>query len=350
MSGKRRTAALDFYRRWRSFQEQYRVVAQSYSSTVSLLELSILIELEIDPARSQRDFVRLFRVTPQVLSRAVQRLLKRSFIRESRGQADGRTRALTLTAHGARQLASIDSEANAILEEMIRDLPQRDVRRLREILGVLEQSFPDVRASVRGIDHPLRGPIRTFTRGFGLLGNSVFGVTEISTFEWHILAAVADGNGVARASDLAGRFHAPKNSLSVVLSRLERRRLIERSAAQGADSRTKPLALRPPGRQLLRRIETNAVRILAKAMEPLSDSALGELQSLMARFIQRDPDEYRVEVPFTVRPVRDHLGKCTGAAVFLGERCVGTAPGDRSDPWRTLDVQQLLKRALNPAP
>ncbi len=335
-----------FLSAWQAFQERYRVVSKSYSSSISLLELSILIELQIERGRSQATLARLFQVPSPTVFRAAQRLKELRFVAEFEGDGDARIKSLQLTGSGTKELASIDNEANLILKEMAAALSSKELKRFVSLLAVMEAYFSVERAKIRRVDHRLRGPIRTFTRGFGLLGNSAFGVQAVSTFDWHVLSAIDEARESIYAMDLSNRFHAPNNSISVLLQRFEEKDLVKRVRSLDGDRRLKPLVLLPKGRALLRKIETNAVKLIQAAMAPLTERELPELCDLMERFVDVQPGECLVSVPFRVKPINDERGEGQSAGVYLSSELVGRIEQQESSAATELKVVELLKRLL----
>ncbi len=306
------------------------MVSKSYSSEISLLELSILIELQIERGRSLAALAKLFRVDPQIVFRAAENLESRKFLSKFDGIGDARVKNLQLTKLGINELNSIDKEANDILDQMLVDFSKKSLNRFISLLGVMEEFFCDERATIRSAgDHPLRGPIRTFTRGFGLLGNSAFGVSSISTFDWHILTALDRSVKSTYASDLSARFHSPSNSISVLLLRFEKKGYLRRITSDNGDKRLKAIELTKNGRALLQGIEETAVELIKSSMNPLTNDQVLELCSLMEDFVGVRLGEFSLSIPFYIKPLINKDGIADGAGVYLSNEFIGKLRNER---------------------
>ena len=165
----------------------------SYSSGLSLLELSILIETDLSPGISGIELSRMLYVSPLAISRASMRLENLGSLKKLQSSKDARKKGNQLTAVGRKVLQGIDLEANKILEELNSELTESESKRLVKLLAKVAAALPIDMARSRPIDHPLRPSIRTLTRALGSLGTSVFDFSSVSTFEWHVLTAVERG-------------------------------------------------------------------------------------------------------------------------------------------------------------
>lgn len=343
-----RNIARRFFQAWRLFQERYRVVAKSYSSNISLLELSILIETQIQTGRSRAELARLFSVSQQTVSSAARRLLEQGYLSEVQTQDDARRWDISLTQKGARELRGIDREANEILERMSAHLPKRELKRLILLWGRMQSHFSNELAAVREIDNPLRGPIRTFTRGFGLLGRSAFGVNAVSTLEWHLLSAMNDTSGGVYLVDLATRFHCKKNSLSMLLSRMEERGLISRQTKEGADRRKRLLQLEAEGKSLLREIELRGEKLSAAALNRLSRPEQEELCELFERFVGASEVEYQFHISVKIRRLPGPRGSSSELSVFVENGLFGHSTVPSTETSSKDEVLRHVLRGVQP--
>ncbi len=310
----RSAQASRFFHLWQRFQERNGVVAKSYSSQLSLLELNLLIEASLAPDRSGAQLSQLLNVPPLTISRALTRLEAAGLVVRRAAPHDARIRENALTAAGVRTLHSIDIEANERLRSMNPAITAAELKRLVKLMETLAGALPIKMAEGRASDHPLRPTIRTLTRGLGLLGSSVFEIDSISTFEWHVLTAIEQGMGKTRAHALCDRFQAQRNSLSVLLQRLERQNLLRRTVGESGDRREKLLAIQPKGVKVLTAIARNGIQIFASAMQPLAAEQATELCGLFEHFIGQHPDQRQLSINVIVKPIS---GKPQTVGIFL---------------------------------
>lgn len=313
-SSERSAQATRFFHLWQRFQERNRVVSKSYSSPLSLLELNLLIETALQPDRSGSKLSQLLHVPPLTISRALTRLEGSALITRRPGAKDARVRKNALTPSGVRTLQALDVEANLILQSMNPTFSAADLKRLVKLMGVVAAAFPLQLATGRPTDHPLRPMIRTLTRGLGLLGSSVFGIDSVSTFEWHVLNAIDQGAGQIRALDICHRFQAQRNSVSVLLQRLERRGLVRRTVGESGDRREKQLAIQAKGTKVLTSIARNGTAIFVEAMQQLSPEQANDLCDLFEQFIGEHPQQREVSLSFILKPLS---GSAKRVGVFL---------------------------------
>lgn len=316
--------ATRFFRIWQRFQERNGVVSKSYSSALSLLELSVLIETQISPARSGSDLARVLNVSALTVSRALTRLEHQGLVRRPADPDDARMRRTELTDAGARLLNEIDLEANQRLERMNPRVSAAELRRLVKLLTLAAHGFPIRAADGRPIDHPLRPAIRTFTRGLGHLGGALFESDALSTFEWHVLTAIEHGGGTLCARDLIERFDAQSNSVSVLLQRLEKRGLIRRVQGKDGDQREKLLQLLPKGERTLANILRSGSAVFERTMQTLSPQEAGELCDLMEHFVGQHPQQRVVSIPVVLRPLPDSVHSSTPrVGIFIEDKQIG---------------------------
>ncbi len=129
--------------------------------------------------------------------------------------------------------------------------------------------------SVRRIVHSLHESSRRAEQQVGLTGAQLY-----------VLQALANAP-VMSVNDLAAQTHTHQSSVSVVVSRLVRRRLVRR-AASSADRRRLELSLTARGRQAIAEAPDVAQGLLVQGIERLPAtrrrllaSALGELARAM---------------------------------------------------------------------
>ena len=348
VSSERSAQATRFFHLWQRFQERNGVVSKSYSSPLSLLELNLLIETALQPDRSGSKLSQLLNVPPLTISRALVRLEGSGLITRRTAAQDARVRKNALTPSGIRTLQALDLEANQILESMNPAFSAADLKRLVKLMSVIAAALPRQLAAGRPSDHPLRPMIRTLTRGLGLLGSSVFGIDSISTFEWHVLNAIDQGSGQIRALDICHRFQAQRNSVSVLLQRLERRGLVRRTVGDGGDRREKQLAIQSKGTKVLASIARNGASIFVEAMQQLSPEQANDLCDLFEQFIGAHPQQREVSLSFILKPLS---GSATSIGVFLeGTALVQFEAEDISSITAEEVARRLLHLATKPRP
>ncbi|NNG17515.1 MAG: MarR family transcriptional regulator [Gemmatimonadales bacterium] len=146
----------------------------------------------------------------------------------------------------------------------------------------------------------LRQASRRMVRQLGLLsvGNGSPGPTLP---ECHVLIELA-GESPLTITRLAERLAVDKSTMSRTVGRLGRRGLVEASV-KAADKRAKLVCLTPKGRRQVRRIDRQADRQVAAALEllaPADQAAVVEGLELYAKALTRS----RAQRDFIVRPIR----------------------------------------------
>ena len=296
----------------------------------------MLIESTISPGITGGELAEMLYVSPLAVSRAAARLEQRRLLAKRAERLDLRRKGFAVTAHGKKMLAEIDREANQVLDDMSGSLSSDEVRALETLLNQVAEAFPLGAAAGRPVDHRLRPAIRTLTRGFGHLADTVFGVSEVSTFEWHVLSAIAESAGDLQAGGLAERFGSKSSSLSVLLTRLEKSGIIRRKAAASGDKRAKTLALSAKGSELLSRIASSAHAVLSDVTKGLSSGELQRLAILMKNLVRNR--EVRVSLDLVLKERTTELKKGV-VDIFFGGELLGTV----ASPFiPTVDIRRFI--------
>ena len=105
----------------------------------------------------------------------------------------------------------------------------------------------------------------------------------LSGAQLFVLQSLAEAEGQT-ISELAARTATDPSSVSVVVARLKRRRLVARRPDR-RDRRRVRLSLTPRGRAMARRAPAAAQRELVRAVDALSRSEQTELASLLGRIV-----------------------------------------------------------------
>ena len=96
-------------------------------------------------------------VDPSTISRQVAQLVKHGLVERQADPVDGRASLLVATEAGHTAFASLRRLREATFARVVADWPERDVRRLADLLHAFNDSFTDNRHDVLGI------VARTFT-------------------------------------------------------------------------------------------------------------------------------------------------------------------------------------------
>lgn len=109
----------------------------------------------------------------------------------------------------------------------------------------------------------------------------------VSIAEWRVLAVISQANAMA-ARDVVARTPLDKMAVSRAVASLERKQLIERSAAPG-DKRVSMLRLSAAGRAVFSRIAAIALRFEQGLIDPMSDDEIGQLKALLGKLEDSAP-------------------------------------------------------------
>ena len=137
-------------------------------------------------------------------------------------------------------------------------------------------------------------------RQLGLLADG-HGSIGPTLSECHVLTELA-GDSPLTITQLAGRLALDKSTMSRTVGRLGRRGLVEAST-KAADKRAKPISLTRKGRREVARIDRQADRQVAAALEllaPANQKAVVHGLELYARALTRS----RAQRDYTIRPLR----------------------------------------------
>ncbi|RKX76316.1 MAG: hypothetical protein DRP87_12280 [Spirochaetes bacterium] len=80
-------------------------------------------------------------VSPPTMSRSISRMVNRGWIRRTSVPEDRRKLKITITDDGKRVLDSVHMNLRQYVEQLVAELPEDKLQKLREGLEILKQSF-----------------------------------------------------------------------------------------------------------------------------------------------------------------------------------------------------------------
>lgn len=120
------------------------------ASALSAAGPAALVAIDMHPGQSLDTLARVLRLTSSGAVRLVDRLASEGLV-ERRPGADGRTRALHLSAAGERAVRGVLDERQAALVGVLEVLSEREQEQLAPLLEKLLQGLAGDRARARGI-------------------------------------------------------------------------------------------------------------------------------------------------------------------------------------------------------
>lgn len=131
---------------------------------------------------------------------------------------------------------------------------------------------------------PVFNALRRLVRAARLSAHEVHGAIGVSGSALFVLQQIAEHPG-ASMRDLTKRTHTDHSSVSVVVARLVRRRLVARKTSS-ADARRVELSLTPKGHALLKDAPEALQERLVRALDALRPEELRTLGSLLERVVR----------------------------------------------------------------
>lgn len=280
---------LRLHRTIRRFQEQNRFVGNAYGSGLSLLESRVLTDVSSLERVTASDLSASLGLSRTVISRTVNELKVRKVLSVRVDPSDARRQFLHLTAKGKKTLADFDSRAEERLTTFCKNLSKGEPEKLFRYFDTFADGLGVPPLPYTRDENPLRAPIRRTTQGLGLLANQVFGTSDLSSIEWHMLAKLQEQSNSILAKTFVAAFSLPANTVAGIIKRLIKRAWIVR-LVDPRDRRQLQLSLSSEGRAFLRGIETAAVAQLRIALRALSAQEIETFDELLSAMIgQRVP-------------------------------------------------------------
>lgn len=271
------------FRLIRRLQQINRFVGRAEHTGLSPAETHFLIELHASPERSISELAELLGIDQSFGSRISQALSKRKLIRSEASSSDARRKILSLTLSGEGLIRTIDDVANHRYRELAKGISSHDLNRLVILFGKLGDEYDQPPGIRRGTEPPFRVEQRRVTRGFGLLGERVFG-SRLTSSQWQLLAEVVLGIVPPQPTELARLLTLAQNSLSAVAVGLEKERLIVRRS-RSSDKRSVTLHPLQMGIDLYNEIEAEAVVRFRRALKDETKDSLDHAIGVLERYV-----------------------------------------------------------------
>lgn len=304
------------HRTVRRFQLKNRFVVRAFDTDLSLLESRILTDLSMQPELIATKLSEKLQISATAISRAISRMTSLGLLKSKPDSRDDRKRILHITAKGFRHLEQFDIRSEQLLADFSQHISNKDLVTLRRLLDRFADGFEAPQVGYQREENPLRDPIRRLTQAMGLLGSEVFHVQGLTSIEWHILAEINDRPNLIVARSLCELFKVPTNTMSGILSRLNRRGLIARKTSQ-FDKRRQFLQLTPRGKELLNQIEHSAVMQLNNALTDFSSKELHKLHDLLNAFIGDRSDIIHQGATFARQELITEEGRALARALCI---------------------------------
>jgi DNA-binding MarR family transcriptional regulator len=247
----------------RLHQQRSRFIANAYGSELSLNEAYLIIEFDSDPQVTLTNLRSMLGLERSVVSRSVERLRRRGYLRAARNSVDRRKRVFEVTAKGRAFLKLHDQKNNSFVAEHVARLSMSEVAELQRYQHLISDSVGASPVRLRPSEHPFTIGIRRITRGLGFNGSSLFQSGHSSTV-WQVLAAIAYSTTGRQLSSLSILLGMNLSTLSQWISRYVREGLIAQSRS-AVDGRARELSLTEAGASTLRHIESCGERLLERA-------------------------------------------------------------------------------------
>jgi DNA-binding MarR family transcriptional regulator len=275
---------LRLHRTLRRFQEQNRFVGNAYGSGLSLLESRVLTDIGALDSVTASDLSSSLGLSRTVISRTVSELKTQKVLSVRSDPQDARRQFLYLTAKGKKVLAEFDARAEERLATFCKNLSKGEPERLLGYLTKFGDGLGVPPLLYRRDEHPLRAPIRRVTQGLGLLSNHVFGRSDLSSVEWHILAKLQEQSNSILAKTFVSVFSLPANTVAGIIKRLIDRRWIVR-VVDPRDRRQLQLGLSSEGRTFLKGVEASAIEQLQSALRGFDLKTVENFEELLSAMI-----------------------------------------------------------------
>lgn len=271
------------HRLMRRLQQRNRVVGRSSENEFTLAEAHVLVELDAAPGRGVGELAALLNIDQSFSSRLVQALARRKLVSVTREGSDARRKRLELTTSGRSVVRRLDERANLSYRAMLNRISRGDEERLVGFFQALSDGFGHPGIRVRPTEAAYRAEQRRLTRCCGLLGDTVFG-SQVSAAIWQVLGEVVLSPVSPQPGELATLLSVAQNSLSSIVTTMERKRLVKRERI-GRDGRAVVLRPLPAGVKLYNEIEAGAAEQIRKALAEIRADDVSRGIEVFRRFL-----------------------------------------------------------------
>jgi DNA-binding MarR family transcriptional regulator len=277
------TPEILIHRLVRRLQQRNRFVGRSAHNAFTLAEAHVLVELDSAPGRGVSELASQLRIDQSFASRLVQGLAKRKLVLVTRESSDARKKRLSLSASGRGVVRKLDEVANTNYQAMLARVSREDEAWLVWLLKTLSDGFGQAPLEVRPSEVPYRTEQRRFTRCCGLLGDTVFG-SKLSATVWQVLGEVVLPPVAPQPGELASLLSLAQNSLSSIVTTMERKKLITRKS-NTHDGRGVILRALPAGESVYFEIEALAAERIRNALSDAPVDDVAKATQVFARFL-----------------------------------------------------------------
>lgn len=284
---------------FRIHQQRIGFVGTVYRSPISLEQIYTLIEISITPDASVGEISAILRLPRNSVSRALAWLEHTGYIKGEVNHLDTRRRIFRLLKKGTDFMTLHESNTRRFVEEHLSYLSPSEIIELQQFQHRICNALNTPKVTLRKTEHPFQEGMRRVTRAFGFIGNSLYGSKHSST-EWHILSAIDCAPAPLTLSELSELLGLLPTTLTQILSRMERTRVLKRRK-HAHDGRRKLLRLTDKGRNLLEKINSTGRALLANSFSSSQTSELDRFYYVLAKHLNvLKPEPLRV-----IRPSRE---------------------------------------------
>ncbi len=278
---------IQIHRLFRRLQQRNRFVGRVQLTGLSPAETHFILELAADNTRSISELSTLLGVDQSFGSRIAQALSKRKLITSTSQSGDARRKSLGITSNGRTVIKAIDAVANGVFYDLAAGMTAKERESLVQLYRLIADGYQHPAAILREGELEYRAEQRRITRCLGLLGEHVF-ESELSVSSWQLLSEVVLCPVAPQPTELAALLSLAQNSLTSVITSLEKAKLIKRVPRKG-DKRAVAIRPLPAGIRLYQEIENNAAKRLKDALHNLGTEAVRNYLRVFRAFLgERD--------------------------------------------------------------
>lgn len=268
----------------REFQLQNRFAVRAQGTALDLLSSRLLTDIDSDPNILASELSARLSLSPTVISRTLAKLEHAGFIQSFTADSDARARRIELTPAGIRVLEDFDRQSDTRLSDFQANISKKDFLVLTRLLFQFAEGFGKPMIKRKKNEHSLRPAIRNITHSLGLLHGGIFGTRDLGSAEWQALSLIAQAPCPIAARDLAAQLTTPKNTVSQLIGRLEKSKLLNRVQAEH-DMRVVSLTLTNQGEAELQYVREAGITLLKGALADFTVTELKDLVRLLSIFV-----------------------------------------------------------------
>ena len=297
----------------------FRTLMQQQNMFASVKKKSFshfLIALDNFPS-SQSSFIqKLINLKQSSFSTLSKELESKGLITIVKDPKDSRSRLLSLSAKGRKELAQIDAEQDRQFEIRHKNISKKELSRLAEIFNAIADSHQMLPESSRAGEPPLRAAQRRFSRCLGISRGSFAGL-EISTTKWHVFFLLRYAVDELSIKDLSKKLALSHNAVSTQIKKLSEQGLVRKKNSR-LDARSTIVELTTKGEQQLLSYENHIINDLFETLPRKILPLVKELNLILSRFYHIFTD---MEHPYVVQQF-SRSKNLKNARVFMIENLV----------------------------